>query len=255
MSKPQKENRRKELCTMKNVIKSLIFMGIIVLAGVCKPQPVKAILPSTQQELDKANAELVRVDKEMKAAFDYWDLCKQKLNQAIASGDEIAISNADFECKRSQTMVAWWSDQYFNALAYVDHAKQNAASEKRKEDYTNYVKKSAEVDVASAAFTQAKVQLQTAKDKLAQTQKNIADLQAALPTHPELQATLTARMAEIPALQTDIANKEVLVKAANDAFDAKTAELHALDTVYWTYGEHEVYTTYATPFYPPEKMW
>ena len=240
---------------MKRIAKSIVLVAGFVLVCFCRPVSVKAILPSTQQELDKANAELLRVETEMKADYDYLDLCKERLNQAIASGDEIAIANADFEHKRAIAVVDWVSDQYFNALAYLDHAKQNLASEKRKEDYTIYIQKKAELDIASAAFTEAKNQLKTAQDKLVYMQGNINNMQAALPTHPELQASLNASLAEIPALQADIAAKEVLVKTANDAYEAKKDELHSLDTIYWTYGEHEVYTTYIKPYYPVERIW
>lgn len=239
----------------KGIGKSIIVVAFATLLGAFAPQTVMAIQPSTQAELDKAIAEVAKVEAELKAAYDYSDVCKAKLDQAIASGDQIAISNADFENKRAWTVVEWTADRFANAKTYLDNVKKNITVEKDKEDYTNYVKKKAELDVASAAFTEAQVLLKTAQEKLAQVQQNISDLNAALPTHPELQATLTARTAELPALQADITAKEAAVKVAKEAYDIKAKELHALDTIVWTYGEHELYTSYVQPFYPIEKIW
>ncbi|MBO4901765.1 MAG: hypothetical protein J5518_03105 [Lachnospiraceae bacterium] len=239
----------------KRISRSITIVTFIALLGICLPVSVAAIQPSTQMELDKANAEVQKTEAELKAAYDYADKCKETLDQAIASGDQIAISNADFEHKRALTLVKWYAERFFNAKTYLDHVNENIVYEKQKEDYTIYVLKKAEVDVAAAALTEAQVQLKTAQDKLAQTQQNINDLNVALPTHPDLQVTLNTRLAEIPLLQADITNKEAAVKVAKEAYDNKAKELHALDTIVWTYGEHEIYTYYAQPFYPIEKIW
>ncbi|MCR5222088.1 MAG: hypothetical protein K6D90_04420 [Lachnospiraceae bacterium] len=240
---------------MRRILKAVAVIALLTVFGISVPKPVKALLPSTQAELDKSNAAVQKTIEDTKKAYDYMDACKVILDQAIASGDSIAISRADAEYKRAQTLVDWNIDQYFNALAYQDHARNNAAAETRKADYTNFLIKRGEYDVAAAAYTEAQNQLKTAQDKLAYFQKNINDLTVALPTHPELQATLNAQTAELPALQADIAVKAANVNATKVVFDQKTEELKAFNNVYWTYGEHEVYTQYIYPYRPTEKWW
>ena len=241
---------------MKRITKVLCSVVLLVSAfAIGRHENVYAIMPSTQAELDKANANLIRIENEMKQAYDYWDECKAKLEQANATGDVNAMYYADLECKRSEDMVEWYIGQYSNAKRYLDTVKTNISWEETKEDYTNYIKKRGEADVAAGAYTQAMEYLKTAKALLDQTEQSVKDLNALLPTHPELQDIINAKSALIPALKADIALKEASVNAAKLVYDAKKEELKSFSDIVWTYGDHHIYSYYSAPFIPTEKLW
>ncbi len=240
---------------MKNV--RVIIAGMIFMSALAfwHSEDVYAIQPSTQAELDKANANLLQKEEEMKKAFDYWDECKAKLEQITATGDVNAIYYADLECKRAANLVDWNASNYFIALGYVDKVKKNIIVEERKEKYTNYILKRAEVDLVAGTYQQAQSDLKYAQDFLNQINQSIADMNVALPTHPELASAIAEKTALLPGLQAEVAAKEAAVNAAKVAFEEKQKELEAFRTVYWTYGEHSVFTEYREPFYPIEKVW
>ncbi len=233
----------------------MIFTVSFILAGICLPQAVQARQPSTQAELEKATAALQKAEQDVRNAYDYLDLCKANLDAAIASGDSIAISAADFEHKRAGYMVDWTGDMYFNALAYLDHVKSNMIEEDIKEKYTNTVYARGAFDLARAAYTEAQNQLNASNNKLAELQVNINNMNAALPTHPELQAPLNESIALIPVIQAEISQKTVALEAAKAEYENKKDALEALGNVYLTHGEHKVTTHFFPPYYPVEKIW
>lgn len=236
-------------------LRDTVFAVLLVMMWLVFALPVQARQPSTQTEFEKATAAVQQTEAAVRQAWDYLDLCKANLDNAIASGDGIVISNADFEHKKAGYMVNGAIDNYFNALAYLDHVKANMGSEDRKEDYTYFIYASGEFDVARAAYTEAQNQVVVAQNKLAALQSNINDLNAALPTHPELQVTLNARLAEIPILQAEINQKIAAVEVARVAYESGKEKKESFDDIYFTQGDHKVSTHYTYPYRAIETWW
>lgn len=239
----------------KFYIITLLAIQLSIVTVLVFPRNIYAIQPSTQSELDKAKANLLRIENEMKQAYDYWDICKSKLEQASAIGDVNEIYYANLECERAENLKFWYVREYANAQTYVDNVKRLVVEEEAKEKYTNYIKKRGEVDVAAGNYQQALGLLKTSRDLLTQTKQIISDLQAALPNHPELQETLNIKLSQIPVLQNDIALKETAVISAKAVYDAKSEELLSFADVIWTYGEHKIRRYYSEPFSAIEDDW